>query len=143
MTTSAPPVRRATSRGVPSAAPPPRVVASAMTPTSIKATHTTKTSTSSLQRSSRTPSRETHEDSFNGALYSLKAFSIATAFVVAGGAASVWGVKTYLGVRDVRFFLSHTVGTLTPHVDTGIRFRDAPHAPHQVAAPRLAHTSRV
>ena len=38
---------------------------------------------------------------FNGALYSLKAFGIATALVVAGGAASVWGVKTYLGVRDV------------------------------------------
>lgn len=39
--------------------------------------------------------------SFNGALYSLKAFGIATALIVAGGAASVWGVKTYLGVKDV------------------------------------------
>ena len=48
----------------------------------------------------RTPRVEA-DSSFDGALYSLKAFSIATAFVVAGGAASVWGVKTYLGVKDV------------------------------------------
>jgi hypothetical protein len=44
---------------------------------------------------------EEDSSSFNGALYSLKAFGIATALVVAGGAASVWGVKTYMGVKDV------------------------------------------
>jgi len=41
------------------------------------------------------------DGSFNGALYSLKAFGIATALVVAGAAGSVWSVKTYLGVKDV------------------------------------------
>jgi hypothetical protein len=41
------------------------------------------------------------DGSFNGALYSLKAFGIATALVVAGAAAGVWSVKTYLGVKDV------------------------------------------
>jgi hypothetical protein len=46
-------------------------------------------------------SRVEEGNGFNGALYSLKAFSIATALVVAGGSASVWGVKTYLGVKDV------------------------------------------
>ena len=39
--------------------------------------------------------------SFNGALYSLKAFGIATALVVAGATASAWSVKTYLAVKDV------------------------------------------
>jgi len=61
---------------------------------------------SALQSSSGAPSREANEDSFNGALYSLKAFSIATALVVAGGATSLWGVKTYLGVRDTQEFAS-------------------------------------
>jgi hypothetical protein len=46
-------------------------------------------------------SRVEEDSGFNGALYSLKAFGIATALVVAGGAASVWGIKTYLGVKDV------------------------------------------
>ncbi|KAI9443810.1 hypothetical protein H4582DRAFT_1916776 [Lactarius indigo] len=51
-------------------------------------------------------SRIAQEDGFNSALYSLKAFSIATALVVAGGAASVWGVKTYLSIRDTQEFVS-------------------------------------
>jgi hypothetical protein len=46
-------------------------------------------------------SRVEKDGSFNGALYSFKAFSIATAFVIAGAAASVLSVKTYLGVKDV------------------------------------------
>jgi hypothetical protein len=46
-------------------------------------------------------SRVKKDGSFDGALYSLKAFGIATALVVAGAAASVWSVKTYLGVKDV------------------------------------------
>ena len=48
------------------------------------------------------PSHVVNEYSFNGALYSLKVFGIATALVVEGGGASVWGAKTYLGVRDGR-----------------------------------------
>ena len=97
MVTSAPPVRRAPRRGVPSSAPPPHV-ASALTPAS---THSVEAS-SPLQSSSGASSRVAKEDSFDGALFSLKAFGIATALVVAGGAAGVWGVKTYFGVRDVR-----------------------------------------
>ena len=46
-------------------------------------------------------SRVEKDGSFNGALYSLKAFGIATALVVAGAAASVWSAKAYLGVKDV------------------------------------------
>lgn len=100
MVTSVPPVRRAPKRGVLSTAPPPRA-APALTPASTEATHSVE-ATSPLQRSSGAPECIANEDSFNGALYSLKAFSIATALVVASGAAGVWGVKTYLGVRDVR-----------------------------------------
>ena len=44
--------------------------------------------------------RVVREDSFNGALYSLKAFGIATALVITGAAASLWGGKAYLGVKD-------------------------------------------
>ncbi|KAF8260141.1 hypothetical protein EI94DRAFT_1749425 [Lactarius quietus] len=103
--TSAPPARRTPRRGVPSAAPPPRTASPALTPESTKTTHSVEAS-SALQSSSGAPSREANEDSFNGALYSLKAFSIATALVVAGGATSLWGVKTYLGVRDTQEFAS-------------------------------------
>ena len=141
MLASVPPVRRAPTRGVPSTAPPPRV-ASVMTPASTKVTHSVEAS-GPLQMSSGAPSRVAKEDGFNGALYTLKAFGIATALVLAGGAASVWGVKTYLGVRDVcktKLFLASDAHT---RADPGVRVRDAPHAPHQVAAPRLAHPSRV
>jgi hypothetical protein len=50
-------------------------------------------------------SRVEEDGSFNGALYSLKAFGIATALVVAGATASVWGVKTYLGAKDVSAYV--------------------------------------
>lgn len=61
----------------------------------------------------RAPSREASlrvsgvekDDSFNGALYSLNAFGIATALVVAGAAAGVWGVKAYLGAKDVSGYI--------------------------------------
>ncbi len=133
MVTSAPPVRRAPTRGVPSTAPPPRAV-SALTPASTKATPSVEAS-SPLQGSSGAPLRVAKEDGFNGALYSLKAFSIATALVVTGGAATVWGVKTYLGVRDVRkknpILRIPPLLTLTrARADPGVRVRDAPHAPH-------------
>ncbi|KAH9046411.1 hypothetical protein EDB83DRAFT_2507463 [Lactarius deliciosus] len=100
MKTSAPPVRRTPTRGVPSTAPPPRA-APALTPASTRATPSVEASSLSA-----TPSHVAQEDGFNGALYSLKAFSVATALVVAGGAAGVWGVKTYLGVRDTQEFAS-------------------------------------
>ena len=48
-------------------------------------------------------------DSFNAPLYTLKAFSIATAAVVATGMAGIVGVKTYLGVRDVSIFLFYLI----------------------------------
>ncbi|KAI0290713.1 hypothetical protein BC826DRAFT_1025884 [Russula brevipes] len=94
--TSAPPVRRASPRRV-LAAPPP--------PTSTIGTPSTK-SGSFLRGPSDAPLRESKEDAFNAALYSFKAFGIATALVVAGGTASVWGVKTYLGVKDTQEFAS-------------------------------------
>jgi len=46
-------------------------------------------------------SRVEKDGGFNGALYSLKAFGIATALVVSGAAAGAWSVRTYLGVKDV------------------------------------------
>jgi hypothetical protein len=65
-----------------------------------------------FRRSLEDPSRVTREDSSNAVLYSLKAFSIATTLVIAGGAASVWGVKAYLGVKDVREHI-HNVSPLS------------------------------
>ena len=49
------------------------------------------------------------EDDFNGALHSLKAFGYATLIVMAGGLTTVWGVKTYMGVENVR--LIYTLST--------------------------------
>ncbi|KIP11818.1 hypothetical protein PHLGIDRAFT_114145 [Phlebiopsis gigantea 11061_1 CR5-6] len=43
-------------------------------------------------------------DDFNGALYSAKAFGYATLMVLTGGAVTVWGVKTYMGVKDTQEF---------------------------------------
>lgn len=42
------------------------------------------------------------QDTFNGPLYAAKALGIATAIVISGGAATVWMVKTSLGVNTVR-----------------------------------------
>jgi len=56
-------------------------------------------------------------------LYSLKAFSVATALVIAGGVASVWGVKAYLGVKDTQEFASAmrlTVLNKWPHFTSRI-----------------------
>jgi len=39
---------------------------------------------------------------FNAPLYTLKAFSIATALVALGATASIWGVMEALNARDVR-----------------------------------------
>lgn len=91
-TTSPPPVRRALS---------PRIASTQIPPASMTGTSSTKAG-APLQGSSEDSLRVPREDRFNGALYSLKAFSIATTLVIAGSAASVWGVKVYLGVKDVR-----------------------------------------
>lgn len=42
------------------------------------------------------------DTSFNGALYSAKAFGIATVFVTIGAFVGVWVVQTSLGVQNVR-----------------------------------------
>ncbi|KAL6299311.1 hypothetical protein BKA93DRAFT_829971 [Sparassis latifolia] len=44
------------------------------------------------------------EDNFNGALYTMKAFGIATLLVTVGAGTAVWGIKTALGVRDTQEF---------------------------------------
>ncbi|KAI0246355.1 hypothetical protein BJV78DRAFT_1255544, partial [Lactifluus subvellereus] len=99
--TSTPPVRRISARGVPSAVPPPLVIPQQASTSPIEI------SSGSLPRGTSDASLcASREDGFNGALYSLKAFSIATALVVTSGAASVWGVKTYLGVKDWPLFTS-------------------------------------
>jgi hypothetical protein len=83
--TSPPPLRRAS----------PRQIALTQTlPTSTTGTPPTK-ARALFRGPSEAASRVSKEDSFNGALYSLKVFSIATALIIAGGAASVWGVKAY------------------------------------------------
>ncbi len=41
-------------------------------------------------------------DDFNGALYSAKAFGIATLSVTVGATAIIWGANTVMGVKDVR-----------------------------------------
>lgn len=46
--------------------------------------------------------REEASEDFNAALYGAKAFGIATLFVSVGAVTTIWGLKTILGVRDVR-----------------------------------------
>jgi hypothetical protein len=95
--TSPPPVRRVTSS---------RIVSTQKLPTSTTGTSSAKAGVSFREAPEVSESsRELREDGFNGVSYSLKAFGIASALVVAGGAASVWGVKAYLGVKDVREYI--------------------------------------
>ncbi|KAG2357645.1 hypothetical protein BDR07DRAFT_1419679 [Suillus spraguei] len=57
------------------------------------------------------------EQFFNGPLYTLKAFSIATALVTLGATASIWGVMKALNARDTNEFaerLRHAVLTKLP-----------------------------
>jgi hypothetical protein len=94
---SPPPVRRPTSSRIASTQTPP--TSTAGTPSAkIGAPFRGSSEASDLESSPRV----SREDGFNGVLYSLKAFSVATALVIAGGVASVWGVKAYFGVKDVR-----------------------------------------
>ena len=46
--------------------------------------------------------KQSVEDAFNGPLYSLSAFGLATAAVGTVAVAGVWGVKTAMGVDNVR-----------------------------------------
>ncbi|KAI0259082.1 hypothetical protein BC834DRAFT_908108 [Gloeopeniophorella convolvens] len=93
----------------------------------------------SLQESSEASLRASQEDGFNGALYSLKAFSVATAVVVVGGAAGVWGLKMYLGVKDTQEFASAmrlTLLTRWPLLTSRIhRSSDSPPLPPPISLP--------
>ena len=108
-------------------ASPRRIALTQTLPTSTTGTPSTKAG-ALFRGPSEAASRVSKEDGFNGALYSLKAFSIATALVIAGGAASVWGVKAYLGIKDVRNYLysfNPSFACREPHVlshipDTGV-----------------------
>ncbi|EGN92560.1 hypothetical protein SERLA73DRAFT_117168 [Serpula lacrymans var. lacrymans S7.3] len=60
----------------------------------------------------RHPSNDNNGDFFNAPLYTLKAFSIATALVSLGAATSIWGVKTFLGVHDTKEFADQMRNTL-------------------------------
>ncbi|KAI9462742.1 hypothetical protein F5148DRAFT_982649 [Russula earlei] len=104
----APPARRAPLPHVPSAVPPqPRIPSARTPPIQTSTISMPSANVETLLQGSLEPSSPTsREDSFNGVLYSLKAFSIATVLVIASGAASVWGVKAYLGIKDTQEFAS-------------------------------------
>jgi hypothetical protein len=51
------------------------------------------------------PDRARSNDEFNTPLYAAKAFGLATLIVMVCASTAVWGVKTSLGVKDVRLFL--------------------------------------
>ncbi|EJF58149.1 hypothetical protein DICSQDRAFT_173240 [Dichomitus squalens LYAD-421 SS1] len=88
-----PPPRRTVSKGIPMANPttkPP--VFSIRDPVP-----STSTSASSSMAAKA-------EDNFNGALHSAKAFGIATLMVGAGAAATVYGVRQYMGVQTTHEF---------------------------------------
>lgn len=89
-------------------APPPRRTAStggnAVAPTSAPlASAPGSARTASKPLSTPTP-KARPEDDFNFALYGAKAFGYATLIVTASAAVTVWGVKTYMGVRDTQEF---------------------------------------
>ncbi|TFY66786.1 hypothetical protein EVG20_g4301 [Dentipellis fragilis] len=153
-----------------SSAPPPRRVNRSSTvaiPGFVSRAPTTPPTSPtkpSVANSSQNKATEA-DDSFNAPLYILKAFSIATGLVVAGGVTVVWGVKTYLGVRDVRpspnpaallphpnnvsynlalpsFFVCES-SSLTAYqcLDGGVRCTHAIYAPNEHAVPRVSHPS--
>ncbi|KAI0058519.1 hypothetical protein BV25DRAFT_1840911 [Artomyces pyxidatus] len=112
---NAPPVRHSVPRHPTARAaesPPRRVARSPMsrplpksaTPVVIAEAHSPGTARRDSE--SQASGRSSQDVDFNGALYTLGAFGIATALVTAGGAAGVWGVKRYLGVKDIEEFAS-------------------------------------
>ncbi|KAG0694819.1 hypothetical protein DFH29DRAFT_814854 [Suillus ampliporus] len=77
------------------------------------------------------PNKDNGEPFFNGPLYTLKAFGIATAIVTLGATASIWGVMKALNARDTAEFaerLRHAVLTKLPVLSYRI-YRPA--EPHQ------------
>ncbi|KAH9830098.1 uncharacterized protein C8Q71DRAFT_799483 [Rhodofomes roseus] len=110
-----------------SAAPPPRVPSSRQTP---PPRVPPKTSTRPIDRSVAPPIGPSPssvptaaDDDFNGALYSAKAFGIATLFVGAGAVITVWGVQQLLGFQNtqefahrMRFFIMHRMPFLSSRI---------------------------
>ncbi|KIJ11832.1 hypothetical protein PAXINDRAFT_171579, partial [Paxillus involutus ATCC 200175] len=71
-------------------------------------------------------------DQFNAPLHSLKAFTIATALVMGGAAASITGIMAYLGVRDttefaarMRTWVSHTMPVFTAQIHRRLTPQDS------------------
>jgi len=105
-TPSPPPPRRSVSTST--AAPPPRTPPNSQTP---PPRVPAKTGTTPLDRSAApqiaiasSPAITDASDGFNGALYSAKAFGIATLCVGAGAVTMVWGVQQALGVENTQEF---------------------------------------
>ncbi|EED78505.1 predicted protein [Postia placenta Mad-698-R] len=97
---SVPPPPRRTASGAP---PPPRKASSSAIPPPRIATPTPPTASSPTLSTAGHEVRAA-EDNFNGALYCAKAFGIATVLVSVGAGATVWGVKSALGVRNTQEF---------------------------------------
>ncbi|KZT07910.1 uncharacterized protein LAESUDRAFT_697949 [Laetiporus sulphureus 93-53] len=98
-----PPPPRRTNVGV---TPPARTTLLGSAPPPRRSTTPSAALPSSVPSSADTAKLETEAagDYFNGVLYSAKAFVIATTLVGVGAVATVWGVKTALGVRDTQEF---------------------------------------
>jgi hypothetical protein len=76
--------------------------------------------------------------SLNAVLYAAKAFGVATLLVAAGSATALWGVKSILGVQDVRIIVSAiTIINLCSKytaLDQRVRETNASHPCHQNAS---------
>lgn len=95
------------SKALQDAPPPPRRTAGSGAGKAVvlPPTFSVSTSTSVSASTEKAVPQASPEDSFNFALYAAKAFGYATLIVTAGAVGSVWGVKTYMGVKDVRYQL--------------------------------------
>ncbi|KAH9948025.1 hypothetical protein B0H21DRAFT_735831 [Amylocystis lapponica] len=124
------------------APPPPRRTGAASGPAAVRAGPARPAShprTSDAQRATH-PSSEagvslSMEDNFNGALYSAKAFGLATMFVTVGAGTTIWGVKTAMGVQNtkefadrMRFFFLTRMPTLSSRIHRLIGAEDNPSA---------------
>ncbi|KAF8836049.1 hypothetical protein BDN67DRAFT_974661 [Paxillus ammoniavirescens] len=100
--------------------PPSSIPAPSSSPIRVKPTLKMPRTTMSLRK---LPVEPPSVDQFNAPLHSLKAFTIATALVVGGAAASITGIMAYLGVSDttefaarMRTWVSHTMPVLTAQI---------------------------
>ncbi|KZT66604.1 hypothetical protein DAEQUDRAFT_674700 [Daedalea quercina L-15889] len=86
--------------------PPPRFSSSSQTPLPRVSVKTGPVDRSAIPPVTSSPSVATTaaDDNFNGALYSAKAFGIATLLVGAGAVTTVWGVQQALGVENTQEF---------------------------------------